>query len=127
MSELLPCPFCGGTDIKTHDLYGTKWMTMCEAGCCGRSGLTEEDSIKAWNTRADGWVSVDDRLPEYGKPVIIIANGHRQNVIYFRDNGGEDHPTPDWYEVYRYGDDTDAYIPAHLVTHWMPLPEAPHE
>lgn len=64
MSEikLLPCPFCGGEAIiqvissHTHEI--TKWLpdyngeaiVECECGCSIMRD-TEEEAIKAWNTR----------------------------------------------------------------------------
>jgi Lar family restriction alleviation protein len=55
--ELLPCPFCGGTDIDTHfSLDGAGNVTT---GCmtCGASGpetATPDESkgAEAWNRRA---------------------------------------------------------------------------
>ena len=59
--ELKPCPFCGGSDIKTFGPVG--WMRVwgishsCPLFYNGSSGLaqgfhSERDAIRAWNTRA---------------------------------------------------------------------------
>lgn len=67
----------------------------------------------------DNWIDVSKRLPEYGKPVLIVINGIVQHVTYFRD-GGDDQD--DWFETVHY---EDCQIDAVDVTHWMPLPSPP--
>ena len=53
MSELLPCPFCGG---KAHTIeparYGKSWGVRCECGAFLGFEQTEAEAIAAWNTRA---------------------------------------------------------------------------
>lgn len=69
------------------------------------------------------WISVEDRLPDYGEPVLICANDVVQSVTFMRD-GFED--TADWFEPYHFGDDDEFLrVWASFVTHWMPLPEPP--
>lgn len=49
MSELLPCPFCGGTNLKSggdDKVVGT-WCLTCEASGPNQYGRHE------WNTRAN--------------------------------------------------------------------------
>ena len=73
MSELLPCPFCGGEAVTVHDEwtvliegkedYRHDWYVGCDPrsmlGCMGslhnmETGFdTEEQAIAAWNTRVD--------------------------------------------------------------------------
>jgi len=57
ISELLPCPFCGGEalverEILRHQLIGTRWR--CHCSICGADGSPKkikQEAIKAWNTR----------------------------------------------------------------------------
>lgn len=56
MSELLPCPFCGGeAEILTAESMrgGYLFGIMCN-DCCSRGDVyeTEAEAIEAWNTRA---------------------------------------------------------------------------
>ena len=53
MSELKPCPFCGGTRVMVL------WeVDICYAECdkCGAKGSPEfatDDAIRSWNRRID--------------------------------------------------------------------------
>lgn len=61
------------------------------------------------------WISVKDRLPEYGVPVLVVYRGTVQYVTYSRDIG-------EWRASCC--DDFDP-MPGRFVTHWMPLPAPP--
>lgn len=57
MSELKPCPFCGGeAEILTAESMhgGNLYGVMCDC-CAGRADVydTEAEAIEAWNTRAE--------------------------------------------------------------------------
>lgn len=68
------------------------------------------------------WISVFDSLPEYGDPVLIVANNVVQDVTYMRD-GADD--VPDWFEPYHFEHDDNQKIRWDKITLWMPLPEPP--
>ena len=54
MTELKPCPFCGGEASKRL-FYRGKYRVHCNV-CDAHSGdvcNTEAEAVKAWNTRAD--------------------------------------------------------------------------
>ena len=61
MSDLLPCPFCGGEAQVQHQsrkLYGdvVDWYGVyCKKQFCGfvSGQSTEAEAIEAWNTRAE--------------------------------------------------------------------------
>ena len=66
MSELKPCPFCGGTNVEVlnrleeepeMELVGlTKdnWNVLChDCYACGGTRRTATDAIEAWNGRVD--------------------------------------------------------------------------
>ena len=60
MSELKPCPFCGGEAMVFgyHDVF---WEAEC-LRCHGAAGNyeTKAEAIDAWNTRADSIVRCRD-------------------------------------------------------------------
>ena len=64
MPDLLPCPFCGSTNIiiqgkgrgRWSQRYPTSWRAMCAAGDCPTLPMTlyresEALAIAAWNRR----------------------------------------------------------------------------
>lgn len=70
------------------------------------------------------WVNVEDRLPEYGEPVLIVVNGVTQNVTYILD-GYENEP--DWFEPHHFDHDDNLSLRWNKADYWMPLPEPPSE
>ena len=60
MTDLKACPFCGGDDVDGSFGLGQRSdgsdyiVSGCnECGACGPDEETEEEAIKAWNTRQD--------------------------------------------------------------------------
>ena len=53
MSELKPCPFCGGKAkvIKTYE--GMRWVVCDDCLCETDLFNTDVKAINAWNRRAD--------------------------------------------------------------------------
>ncbi len=118
MDELKRCPFCGCTKINdgttSHD-HKSIWCDTCFASTIGE---TLDEAAATWNRRVDGWVSVEDGLPEPFKPVLIFQTNKsitigRLSVVEF-DFG----PSMTW---------KNTYGKIATVTHWMPLPQPPKE
>jgi transcription elongation factor Elf1 len=107
--KLKPCPFCGSTNIEFIDIpeSGANWYE------CGNCGTTCKEY--QWNTRTSGWISVDERLPEVDKPVMLYSSddgmciGHRMRYIK---------------KGYGYVESSDLNAVGG-VTHWMPRPDSP--
>lgn len=119
MSELKPCPFCGS---QPRALMGYNYHKFsCSNDSCEIYDTPFQK--EAWNTRADGWVSVEDELPEYGKPIILSINNTVQHVTYMLD-GYDD--SRDWFEPYHYEDKgAGIFVDSSNDICWMPLPPPP--
>ncbi len=58
MADLLPCPFCGGSDLHSNGA----WIA-CGCSAFGPTGGCKEEAVAAWNTRA-GANPITDALRE---------------------------------------------------------------
>lgn len=75
------------------------------------------------------WISVNEMLPNDRDFVLVKAvsnsvglNGRFIGRLILTYNNGETHISPYWNNSF-YG---DTRVEMRHVTHWMPLPEAPH-
>lgn len=66
--------------------------------------------------KLNGWISVDNELPEEGARVLVFSDG--AFVLLAEFTGGE------FYDVVRDGEEFFETV-TRCVTHWMPLPAAP--
>lgn len=118
-----PCPFCGGEAELNSIEDGGDFYVYCRSlnGLCATTGAgygSPSEAIAAWNRRADGWVSVEERLliPTIRKPGserrFIVAAPH-VTVCYWEWDTG----------LWRF---TNGKL-AERVTHWQPLPDPPKE
>ena len=76
-----------------------------------------EQRIASVGKTCPEWISVDDRLPEYFKAVLIYCPTDK-NVyeVYLETHG-----------LWRFFDYSAGKIIDEPVTHWMPIPEPPKE
>ena len=122
MEKLREYPFCGG---KARQSYaGAKHIIICP-NCVKLPAdggyIDSKDAITAWNTRPDGWISVEDKLPSYPETEISeYASDRGQPVIVF--NGEYVIHALWWIREKAFRDDFEIL---ESVTHWMPLPEPP--
>ena len=62
MSELKPCPFCGGPAMVTNPTMWQAWCTKCHS--IGEPRLTKEEAIEAWNRRTNSTTIQPSAHPE---------------------------------------------------------------
>ena len=125
--DLLPCPFCGKIEtlkMQTVPSNPSEYRVLCDTvyGGCGASigwdHRTPEEAVKAWNTRAYGWIPCSVKKPEAYKSVLVVI---KDNDRYTWINIGEIGEDGNWMiggEFWYSKSDTS-------ITHWMPLPELP--
>ena len=113
MEELKPCPFCGGIGKLQSSGYGDRavYCTSCRAATM-RWYRDKPRATTAWNTRPDSWISVEDRLPEGAKGVLVWEPICKNiYTMYWEDN-----------EWRFFGGRGKTY---YNITHWQPLPQPP--
>ena len=130
MSEMKPCPFCGGEADYTQILgnYGRVYCFTCDGGI--REGRSKDGVIHNWNNRpiedelrariaeleaAQRWIPASERLPQIGVRVLFY-NNFITNIHKGWFSGDE------WTSdigIFYNGDKLKR------ITHWMPLPEPP--
>jgi len=124
--ELKNCPFCGSEteierweDSNGYSDGGTR--ITCVAEDCPGAHTWQDDkatAISMWNTRTDGWISVEDRLPEipsgtYDYFITAIFDGFITDVCVTSYS--------EFYGWMTLGRDKERKG----VTHWQSLPAPP--
>ncbi len=100
MPALLPCPFCGGTDISSEDardFIGCR--TCCAEGPVGL-GMGAEHNAAAWNRRASlAAVPVEGQQPVAPIHVRTVIRGFHAAMIGFLTYAHDtDDEKPGWRE-----------------------------
>jgi len=77
---------------------------------------------------APKWISVEERLPEFGETVLVWWLDRRvgfvDHAILCKLTSPIGRHPAQWWPIYKRG---HADLSAWIVTHWMPLPEPPAE
>lgn len=77
--------------------------------------LTVIQMVKSAPT-VGGWISTNERLPEEWQTVIALLYYSRSLIEFESAQYTNKHFSTE-----------ECYIPDHLVTHWLPIPEPPEE
>lgn len=119
MSDLKPCPFCGGTaklrrfSEPRPDAKPDSFSVKCTV-CCAESNWFKTDgyALEAWNTRADQWQPIE--TAPHDKRVLVWS-GHEiyaANWVKHPITGDEAWCVAEW------GDGDQALVKPTL---WMPI------
>ena len=89
VSELLPCPFCGGeAEILTAESMhgGNLYGVMCDC-CAGRADVydTEAEAIAAWTTRTERTCYADEVTHRDCK--YSVNRGWRERTCHQEERG----------------------------------------
>lgn len=129
--QLKPCPFCGCEMNFDRVLSGWNKITGMHGDNCPLDGndfitwssTADAPIIQKFNTRADGWISVDDAMPTEGASVLTIGtldSGERSDAVvavYVRER---------FVSGYCFNGDRLIHMAVETFpTHWMALPPTP--
>ena len=73
VSDLKPCPFCGGAVRMSKSLGGEAWWVDCRCGAKGTMTRTEAEAIEAWNHRENKPTGGGGGMRFRKRPVVIEA------------------------------------------------------
>jgi hypothetical protein len=114
MTALLPCPFCGSSNVDPEGWASTERKGPACDDCAGSA-----DTVERWNTRVLPWQPIET-APKDGTPILITRPTEWQceegwHVVRWDD---------DWWQVH--DGKFDCPLRGPDPTHWMPLPVPPH-
>lgn len=128
MSELKPCPFCGGeaaVSICTGGDDESGYYAIHSASCTNcdvstDSDINRESVIKIWNTRADGWIDLPSTPNESGRYTVNSSYGVRD--AYF--TSGFTHGDYRWQDCETNNDEgmENSFGEVFTVYSWTQLP-----
>lgn len=85
MSELKPCPWCGGTKAYFTQANGNAWYCLSDVACpdCKRE-VHAKDAIAAWNSlpRAALADTTNNDAPLSDDPAVVARNLERAAQLF---------------------------------------------
>ena len=129
MSELKDCPFCGGKAEGRSDRY-FDYVYCTDCGIQGpEKSVNLKDLIVEWNTRTDGWISVDKPPKDFKVVLTIHTDDLCPTPAFCLEDNSDGMLTRIWLRekegpeyVQIEGRAVELY---RRPTHWMVLPEPP--
>ena len=121
--------FCKGCD-RRRGMKNGKYRILYQIGEAPCRSCWIEDALDLLEffpaadvPESPQWISVKDRLPDYGN-FVLVTNGKTVKIsnivgtVTYNANGEMEELTMDWNGLPFYPDN---------VTHWMPIPEVPED
>ncbi|MFY4709902.1 Lar family restriction alleviation protein [Burkholderia glumae] len=149
LSELLPCPFCGGAVVLEQTIDKRHWWgvkcrnTLNLGGTCAIEQIpsaSPEAAVERWNRRASPapaipavhWQPIET-APKDGSMILMWVHANRHLIDEDGNPYEENFATVDFGEWKEFGEHGGAFIAysgphgdgADGITHWMPLPVDP--
>lgn len=131
MQELMTCPHCNGSGriVSVSGFKSDRYRVVCEqCGASTRECETEKEAVSAWNMRADGWISVKERLPNvaetgglYEECLVIATDGFASRFLIY------ERATIRGKVVYRWKWYWDRIYDGAPIVAWQPIPEPKKE
>lgn len=112
--QLQPQPFHAGADVYIIDANNPLPKPM-------PLSIAEQDRLADGGKVMPQWISVKKRLPDYDRLVLLWHPGFKQPYVGSRVDSALMSP------LYWWRCESDWYESEEVITHWMPLPEAPEE
>ena len=137
MTELLPCPFCGGEPMQHSHQKGNPsgwefecdhWICCATEDCPAHVGMCETpaEAIAAWNRRAPVWQPISTAPKDGTEFQAWVLNGPGPGFWDPRARFDADGAFQLWGRVDYDEDGWDCH-PGWTPTHWQPLPAPPQE
>jgi hypothetical protein len=105
---------------KEHKLDAIKIIIKNMPPVCNEAA---QQALSAAPTTQNGWVSVEDRLPEYGIAVLLIISNGAMTIGYLK-SATKTYRYRQW-QLFGDMEDTLCVQEHDQVTHWQPLPLKP--
>lgn len=117
-TELLPCPFCGGSRVGMgSSIAATEWSVICSdcGASCSASCESHDDAIASWNTRA----SITTASGEAATPTDYVLVPRELTA----ENGAKSALIGEFSETFDYMDDEGDECQAEIPVSWTTIKE----
>ena len=138
IEEPKACPLCDGeADLHTtrnvtadngvHQISCLSCGLNIDRGFLNGNYSTSDEKemlnevVSAWNTRANEWIPVSERLPDIDVYVLVAAPSGYRGTAYRLSEAEYNPDYKGWVDV----SNTRITDYGNEVTHWKPLPPAP--